>query len=450
MLVAAAARVVARRGRWRWRGWRDDERAAARPGAAGCGDRGHLRGAAEPVWTWCRCRGPGGYAAGGGPPSRPPPSRRRAPRRRGGGDGGSASWGCRGRCRFGRRRRPPPRSRRPGGSRTRPPGRRRRRGSGLTVTLAFDLDAPAPDLVPAPPPRSTDGSSPTTGSSPPWPPPATRSCWPDRAWCGRGPCPACTPPPPPPTSVCSTPGAPRACSTGAAATTWPPSGSRLGTSSSAGWPRPTSSSPPGSTPPRRRPTGRCAAPAPPSSTCRPARSTRWPHAGGARRGTSSCRRCGQASPGHAGGLGVHGTPLAPSLVTRHYSQVCGAGGIVAADPGIAGYWVARTFATTELGGAQVPADGRRPRVRRRPAPGRPPALAEPSGPGRDRRADARGRPRGASTSPGGWASPSPSRCGAPTVSRRPPTTTWHACARWSTRSTRGRSRSRSTVRSSVA
>lgn len=50
-----------------------------------------------------------------------------------------------------------------------------------------------------------------------------------------------------------------------------------------------------------------------------------------------------------------GTPLAPSLVTRHYGQVCGAGGLVAADPGIAGYWVARTFATTELGGAQVPA-----------------------------------------------------------------------------------------------
>ncbi len=50
-----------------------------------------------------------------------------------------------------------------------------------------------------------------------------------------------------------------------------------------------------------------------------------------------------------------GIPLAPSLVTRHYGQVCGAGGIVAADPGVAGYWVARTFATTELGGAQVPA-----------------------------------------------------------------------------------------------
>lgn len=49
------------------------------------------------------------------------------------------------------------------------------------------------------------------------------------------------------------------------------------------------------------------------------------------------------------------TPLAPSLVTRHYSEVFGAGGLVAADPGTAGYWVARTFATTELGGVQVPA-----------------------------------------------------------------------------------------------
>ncbi len=48
-------------------------------------------------------------------------------------------------------------------------------------------------------------------------------------------------------------------------------------------------------------------------------------------------------------------PLVPSLVTRQYSQVFGAGGLVAADPGMAGYWVARTFATTELGGAVVPA-----------------------------------------------------------------------------------------------
>jgi hypothetical protein len=55
------------------------------------------------------------------------------------------------------------------------------------------------------------------------------------------------------------------------------------------------------------------------------------------------------------GWASSGSPLAPSLVTRHYGQVCGAGGLVAADPGIAGYWVARTFATTELGGAQVPA-----------------------------------------------------------------------------------------------
>jgi hypothetical protein len=28
---------------------------------------------------------------------------------------------------------------------------------------------------------------------------------------------------------------------------------------------------------------------------------------------------------------------------------------VAADPGVAGFWVARTFATTDLGGVQVPA-----------------------------------------------------------------------------------------------
>jgi thiamine pyrophosphate-dependent acetolactate synthase large subunit-like protein len=49
------------------------------------------------------------------------------------------------------------------------------------------------------------------------------------------------------------------------------------------------------------------------------------------------------------------TPLAPSLVTRHYAQALGAGGLVAADPGVAGYWVARTFATTDLGGVQVPA-----------------------------------------------------------------------------------------------
>lgn len=49
------------------------------------------------------------------------------------------------------------------------------------------------------------------------------------------------------------------------------------------------------------------------------------------------------------------TPLAPSLVTHHYAAVVGPGGLVAADPGVAGYWVARTFATTEVGSVHVPA-----------------------------------------------------------------------------------------------
>jgi thiamine pyrophosphate-dependent acetolactate synthase large subunit-like protein len=55
------------------------------------------------------------------------------------------------------------------------------------------------------------------------------------------------------------------------------------------------------------------------------------------------------------GWNAASTPIAPSLVTRHYAQALGAGGLVAADPGVAGYWVARTFATTDLGGVQVPA-----------------------------------------------------------------------------------------------
>jgi hypothetical protein len=49
------------------------------------------------------------------------------------------------------------------------------------------------------------------------------------------------------------------------------------------------------------------------------------------------------------------TPLVPSRATRHYAQVVGDGGLVAADAGCAGFWVARTFATTRLGGASVPA-----------------------------------------------------------------------------------------------
>ncbi|HEY8545812.1 MAG TPA: hypothetical protein VIL36_12220 [Acidimicrobiales bacterium] len=56
------------------------------------------------------------------------------------------------------------------------------------------------------------------------------------------------------------------------------------------------------------------------------------------------------------GWAVAAAPLPPSRVTRHYAEVLGPGGVVAADPGVAGYWVARTFATSGLGGAQVPAD----------------------------------------------------------------------------------------------
>ncbi len=55
------------------------------------------------------------------------------------------------------------------------------------------------------------------------------------------------------------------------------------------------------------------------------------------------------------GWAAAGTPLMPSRATRHYAQVLGEAGLVAADPGIAGYWVARTFATTRLGSVLVPA-----------------------------------------------------------------------------------------------
>jgi hypothetical protein len=49
------------------------------------------------------------------------------------------------------------------------------------------------------------------------------------------------------------------------------------------------------------------------------------------------------------------TPLAPSLVTRHYAEAMGDAGLVAADAGNAGYWVARTFGTSRLGAVFVPA-----------------------------------------------------------------------------------------------
>jgi hypothetical protein len=56
------------------------------------------------------------------------------------------------------------------------------------------------------------------------------------------------------------------------------------------------------------------------------------------------------------GWAATGTPMPPTQVTRNYSIMGSGGGLVAADPGVAGYWVARTFATTELGGVVVPAE----------------------------------------------------------------------------------------------
>jgi hypothetical protein len=55
------------------------------------------------------------------------------------------------------------------------------------------------------------------------------------------------------------------------------------------------------------------------------------------------------------GWAITAAPLAPSRVTLHYGQRLGRTGLVAADAGVAGYWVARTFATPRLGAALVPA-----------------------------------------------------------------------------------------------
>ncbi|MFZ0664248.1 MAG: hypothetical protein WAM97_00720 [Acidimicrobiales bacterium] len=51
----------------------------------------------------------------------------------------------------------------------------------------------------------------------------------------------------------------------------------------------------------------------------------------------------------------HMAPLGPTRVTLTYSRTIGSG-IVAADPGVAGYWVARTFATKVLRSAVVPSE----------------------------------------------------------------------------------------------
>lgn len=49
-------------------------------------------------------------------------------------------------------------------------------------------------------------------------------------------------------------------------------------------------------------------------------------------------------------------PMQPTRVTLAYSRVFGSHGIVASDPGTSGFWVARTFATTRLASAHVPAE----------------------------------------------------------------------------------------------
>ena len=56
------------------------------------------------------------------------------------------------------------------------------------------------------------------------------------------------------------------------------------------------------------------------------------------------------------GWAATGTPIMPSQVTRMYGEIVATGGTVAADPGVAGYWVARTLGTTRPGAVHVPAE----------------------------------------------------------------------------------------------
>lgn len=49
-------------------------------------------------------------------------------------------------------------------------------------------------------------------------------------------------------------------------------------------------------------------------------------------------------------------PLRPSRATRAIAQAVGDDGLVVADPGVAGFWVARTFPTAEVGSVFVPSD----------------------------------------------------------------------------------------------
>jgi hypothetical protein len=56
------------------------------------------------------------------------------------------------------------------------------------------------------------------------------------------------------------------------------------------------------------------------------------------------------------GWRAEGAPMAPSRVTWHYGQLAADGGLVAADAGVGGYWVARTLPTAALGTVVVPAE----------------------------------------------------------------------------------------------
>jgi hypothetical protein len=54
------------------------------------------------------------------------------------------------------------------------------------------------------------------------------------------------------------------------------------------------------------------------------------------------------------GWSSEGVPMAPSRATLHYGECIAAGGLIAADAGLAGYWVARTLGTSRLGAVIVP------------------------------------------------------------------------------------------------
>ncbi len=54
------------------------------------------------------------------------------------------------------------------------------------------------------------------------------------------------------------------------------------------------------------------------------------------------------------GWAEQGAPLWPTRATLHYGQALPTGGLIVGEPGTAGFYLARTFATTELGSARVP------------------------------------------------------------------------------------------------